>query len=191
VYRSIGKQPYQATSRRVTGAISFLFLLILLSTVGWARASELILKEVQVAAYFSPEGGATDALIKEISRGKREVLVQAYSLSSLPIVKALLAAHQRGLGVKIIIDKSERGEGLTPVVMLANAGVPIFLDGNHALAHSSYLIIDRQIVITGSFNYTKASEESNAEDLLIIRATQLAQVYCDFWEKHRTHSESY
>jgi phosphatidylserine/phosphatidylglycerophosphate/cardiolipin synthase-like enzyme len=153
-----------------------------------ANPTELT-KEPQIEVYFSPGGGATDTLVKEISNGKKEILVQAYSLTSLPIFKALLDAHQRGLIVRIIIDKSERGEGLTPVVMLANAGVLALLDGKHALAHSHCLIIDRRIVITGSFSYTKAAEESNAEDLLIIRSAQLAQRYYTNWEKHRAHSE--
>ncbi|MBA4394636.1 MAG: phospholipase D family protein [Desulfobacca sp.] len=183
------KQQRPVLGRKASAALFFLVSLTLLTTAGWSSASAVVLKEGEISVYFSPEGGATEALIKEISRGKKEILVQAYSLSSLPIVTALLAAHQRGLAVKIIMDKSERGEGLTPAVVLSNAGVAVFLDGKHALAHSSCLIIDQQIVLTGSFNYTKASEESNAEDLLIIRSTQMAQQYRDYWEKHRAHSE--
>ena len=114
-----------------------------------------------------------------------------YSLSSQAIVGALLAAHRRGLQVKVILDKSERSEGLTAAVQLVNAGVPILLDGNHALAHSNCMIMDRRTVITGSFNYTKAAEEKNSEDLLIIEATPLAEEYRAFWETHRGHSELY
>lgn len=165
-------------------------LLVFCSIAEWSQALELNLQDVLMEAYFSPGGGATEAVTREISKAKSEVLVLAYSLSSQPIVKALLEAQQRGLAVKIILDKSERGEGLTPAVLLANAGASVLLDGRHALAHSSCLIIDGQTVITGSFNYTKASEETNAEDLLILRAPRLAQVYRDYWEKHRAHSES-
>ena len=51
------------------------------------------------------------------------------------------------------------------------------------------MIIDREIVITGSFNFTKAAEEKNAENLLIIRDKGLAKVYIENWEKHKGHSE--
>jgi phosphatidylserine/phosphatidylglycerophosphate/cardiolipin synthase-like enzyme len=175
----------------VKSFLPVLIFFIFFSVSERSQALELSLQDVQMNAYFSPGGGATEAITKEISKSKSEVLVLAYSLSSQPIVKALLEAQRRGLTVKIILDKSERGEGLTPAVLLANAGVSVFWDGKHVLAHCSCLIIDGQTVLTGSFNYTKASEESTAEDLLIIRTPQLAQVYRDFWERHRAHSETY
>jgi len=53
------------------------------------------------------------------------------------------------------------------------------------------MIVDRETVITGSFNFTKAAEEKNAENLLIIRNKELAKVYIENWYKHREHSEVY
>lgn len=168
-----------------------LILLAIISVPDWFWASELTLRDVRIRTCFSPGGGATDAIAKEISKAKREVLVLAYSLSSQAIVRALLDAHRRGLTVKIILDKSERSEGLTAAALLVNAGASVLLDGKHVLAHSNCLIIDRHTVITGSFNYTKAAEEANSEDLLIIEAPQLAAEYRAFWETHRAHSEPY
>ena len=51
------------------------------------------------------------------------------------------------------------------------------------------MIIDREVVITGSFNFTKAAEEKNAENLLILRNKDLAGVYMRNWENHRERSE--
>ena len=51
------------------------------------------------------------------------------------------------------------------------------------------MIIDKQTVVTGSFNFTKAAEEKNAENLLVIRSKELAKVYAENWERHREHSE--
>jgi phosphatidylserine/phosphatidylglycerophosphate/cardiolipin synthase-like enzyme len=53
------------------------------------------------------------------------------------------------------------------------------------------MIIDRGVVITGSFNFTKAAEEKNAENLLILKNKELAKVYMGNWYKHREHSENY
>jgi len=72
-----------------------------------------------------------------------------------------------------------------------NAGIPTFIDDKHAIAHDKIMIIDRETVITGSFNFTKAAEEKNAENLLIIRNKDLAKTYLDNWMKHREHSEPY
>ena len=52
-------------------------------------------------------------------------------------------------------------------------------------------IIDTQIVITGSFNFTKAAEEKSAENLLIIKFPELAKPNIANWNHHREQSEPY
>ena len=42
-----------------------------------------------------------------------------------------------------------------------------------------------------SFNFTKAAEEKNAENLLIIKSTELVKIYIDNWNKHKEHSDKY
>ena len=64
----------------------------------------------QIAVYFSPHGGCTDAIVKELDAAKESVLVQAYSFTSAPIAKALMEAHKRGVKVQVILDKSQRTE---------------------------------------------------------------------------------
>ena len=53
------------------------------------------------------------------------------------------------------------------------------------------MIIDKETLITGSFNFTKAAEEKNAENLLVIKSKELAKEYLDNWHKHKEHSEKY
>ena len=53
------------------------------------------------------------------------------------------------------------------------------------------MIIDSEVVITGSFNFSKSAEESNAENLLIINSYELAGKYIENWKKHEDHSEEY
>jgi phosphatidylserine/phosphatidylglycerophosphate/cardiolipin synthase-like enzyme len=74
---------------------------------------------------------------------------------------------------------------------MAHAGIPTHIDSAHAIAHNKIMIIDKETVITGSFNFTKAAEEKNAENLLIIKSKELAAIYIDNWYKHKQHSEGY
>jgi phosphatidylserine/phosphatidylglycerophosphate/cardiolipin synthase-like enzyme len=53
------------------------------------------------------------------------------------------------------------------------------------------MVIDTQTVITGSFNFSKAAEEKNAENLLIISDAALAEKYTVNWQEHLRHSELY
>src|SRR5437867_10167114 len=64
----------------------------------------------RVALYFSPNGGATDAVVREVNAAKQQILVQAYSFTSAPIAKALTDAHKHGVKVLAVLDKSNETE---------------------------------------------------------------------------------
>jgi phosphatidylserine/phosphatidylglycerophosphate/cardiolipin synthase-like enzyme len=93
--------------------------------------------------------------------------------------------------VRVICDKSQWTEKYSSATFFQNAGIPTFIDDKHAIAHNKVMVIDGRIVITGSFNFTKAAEESNAENLLIIDDAQLAQKYARNWQEHLEHSVPY
>jgi phosphatidylserine/phosphatidylglycerophosphate/cardiolipin synthase-like enzyme len=117
--------------------------------------------------------------------------VCAPSLPTAPIAKALLDAHKRGVRVEVILDKSQRTEKYSSADFLANQGVPTKIDAAHAIAHNKIIIIDGETVITGSFNFTKAAQGKNAENLLIIRDKALAAQYTQNWQAHAQHSQPY
>ena len=77
-----------------------------------------------IDSYFSPLGGATEAIVKEINSAKSEILVQAYSFTSKPIAKALVDAHKRGVKIEAVLDKSQRREKYTSADFIAHAGIP-------------------------------------------------------------------
>ena len=144
-----------------------------------------------IEVYFSPRDGATAAIVREIGRARVEIRVQAYSFTSAPIAEALRKAHRRGVDVQVILDKSQRRrQNYSSSAFLANARIPTYIDAEHAIAHNKIIIIDRSVVITGSFNFTKAAEEKNAENLLVIRSEELAERYLANWRLHRDHSAS-
>jgi phosphatidylserine/phosphatidylglycerophosphate/cardiolipin synthase-like enzyme len=144
-----------------------------------------------IAVYFSPSGGCTDAIVNALGQAKETILVQAYSFTSAPIAKAVVDAHKRGVKMQVILDKSQRTEKYSSADFLAHAGVPVLIDDKHQIAHNKIMIIDGEIVITGSFNFTTAAEEHNAENLLIIHSKELAERYAANWQAHAGHSVNY
>jgi phosphatidylserine/phosphatidylglycerophosphate/cardiolipin synthase-like enzyme len=144
-----------------------------------------------VQVFFSPKGGATDAVVNALDQATNSVLVQAYSFTSAPIAKALVEAHRRGVKVQVILDHSQRTEKYSEADFLKNSGIPTLIDAQHAIAHNKIMILDDAIVLTGSFNFTKAAEEHNAENLLVINDPVLAKQYIENWHAHEQHSEAY
>ncbi len=116
----------------------------------------------------------------------------AYSFTSKPIAEALIEAHDRGVDVQAVLDKSDTAGSSAPVAaLLAGADIPVLIDSKHAIAHNKVMIIDGQVVLTGSFNFTNAAEHANAENLLCLRDSALATIYARNWSAHASHSDPY
>lgn len=145
-----------------------------------------------IEVFFSPRGGVTEAVVAEIAKAKQEILIQAYSFTSKPIAKALLDARKRGVRIDAVLDRSNATAKYSAATFLANAGIPVLIDSAHAIAHNKIIIIDGSTLITGSFNFSKAAEEKNAENLLVIKGNQrLVDQYLRNFQNHKGHSEPY
>src|SRR4051812_21808659 len=77
-----------------------------------------------IDVYFSPAGGCTDAIVKELGAAKKSIAIQAYSFTSTPIAKAIVDAKGRGVEIIVVLDKSQKTEKYTSATFLANSGVP-------------------------------------------------------------------
>lgn len=183
----VGKK---AVLRKVVVLCIALLLIAAIAGSGQLRPA-ITADNVQTQVFFSPRGGCTEAVVSTISQAKTEILVQAYSFTSAPIAKALVDAHKRGVHVQIILDRSQRKERYSSADFTAHAGIPTYIDAAHAIAHNKVMIIDKSTVISGSFNFTKAAEEKNAENLLVLRSKELARGYIENWQRHKEHSERY
>lgn len=145
----------------------------------------------EIEVYFSPNGGCTEAIVKEIKCAKKNIKIQAYGFTSKPIAAALLEAKERNVGLDVILDKSNESEKYSIATLLENHGIICMIDRMPAIAHSKIMIIDEQVIITGSFNFTKAAEERNTENLLIIRNNQdLIKAYLKNFN-NRLHESSF
>ncbi len=178
--------------KRYPASCFLIALILVFSTTAMVPAAEYSLPaDESVRVCFSPDGECMNLILKEIAQAKKEILIMAYAFGSLPMARALVGAHQKGVRVELLLDKSERQEGYTPAAMLSGAGIPVWFNGVHAVMNSRVVIIDEQTVITGSHNFNMASETMNAENLLIVQSGDLARKYRENWIKHRQHSEKF
>ena len=147
---------------------------------------------VQVA--FTPGDDAAGLIVEALHKAKRQVLVQAYSFTHKDIAKALAEAKRRGIDVQMLADRQQMETIATSQVeWLAEQGVPVWIDTEHAAAHNKVMVIDNGsvdvAVITGSFNFSHAAQNRNAENLLILRGNAtLAEAYAANWRRHKIHS---
>jgi phosphatidylserine/phosphatidylglycerophosphate/cardiolipin synthase-like enzyme len=140
-----------------------------------------------ISARFSP-GGAAELVLQTIKSARREIDLAAYQLTSSKIANALIAAHKRGVRVSVVADpRQNQGNDYSKINTLAHQGVPVRLNGRYAHMHNKFCVVDGITLQTGSFNYTRAAEAQNAENVVVIHDAALAGAYREefirLWEE--------
>ncbi len=140
---------------------------------------------------FGPWEDIEAAVVDIIEGARKQVLVQAYLLTSKRIATTLVAAHRRGIDVRVLVDAGQLEKVASPVAnALSAAGIPVWTETKYQNAHNKIIVVDAgapsAIVVTGSFNYTWTAQHKNAENILIARNNPtLAARYAENWQRHR------
>jgi len=136
------------------------------------------------AVAFSPQKTSLELVLSCIREAERKILVAAYAFTSKPISTALLEAHKRGVEVLVVADQKSNGGRHTAATFLADCGVPVRLNGRYAIHHHKFMVVDNRHVQTGSFNYSAAAVDKNAENVLVVRnVPELAAQYASEWQR--------
>ncbi len=162
------------------------------ATAALPQSPTTVPAEGSIEVAFSPPPGATAALVSAMGEAQHRLWIQAYSFTSAPIAKAAMDAKKRGVELKVLLDKSQRTQKYSVADFFANQGVDVRIDDQHAIAHNKVMVIDDGTVVTGSFNFSKAAELANAENLLILRGNPaLNRLYAQNFLHHWSHSTPY
>ena len=162
-----------------------LVILLLLSSSIFA---DKFSSNAEYSLCFTPHEDCAKNIVKIIDKAKYQVLVQAYSFTDINITNALIKAFSRRIQVKVILDKSQHS-GKVLSLLLAY-GIPCFIDDSVKIAHNKIIIIDRETVIGGSYNYTNSAAKKNAENVTIITDSKMASKFCDNWERRKAQSRA-
>jgi phosphatidylserine/phosphatidylglycerophosphate/cardiolipin synthase-like enzyme len=139
--------------------------------------------------HFSPKGGCTETVVRELGAARHLVQVLAYSFTSKPIAQALVDAKLRGVHVEIVLDHSNETEAYSDLHFFLEQGLIPLIDAHHAIAHNKVMIIDNRTLITGSFNFTHNAEADNAENLLVLKGhPELLRAYRQNFAEHKAHA---
>jgi phosphatidylserine/phosphatidylglycerophosphate/cardiolipin synthase-like enzyme len=145
----------------------------------------------RVEAYFTPGDDVARVISDRIAAARESVQVQAYLFTDRRIAAALAKAARRGVAVDLVGDARQHEAGGLPVLGgLGRAGVRVWLHGGYAAFHNKVVLVDAAtpacVVVTGSYNFTRAAQERNAENIVVISGNRpLAARYAREFERHR------
>lgn len=138
--------------------------------------------------FFTPRDSIINEINTSIRNSRRHIWVAASKLSNKQLIAELNLVILRGIFVQIIVDSDSTRETNSQLALLAKRGACIYIDGNHKTFHNKYIVIDDNLVITGSYNYTRDSEERNAENVVFMTSSSAVSAYLADWNSHLQHS---
>ena len=133
--------------------------------------------------YFSPEDNFRERLLTLINKATTSIHFMIYSFTNKEIADALINAQDRGVEVEGVFDKSWSSNRYSKDEYLEDAGIDIKYDGNPYTLHDKVMIIDDEIVVTGSYNFTNSANDKNEENSLIIKDISIANKYENEFDK--------
>jgi phosphatidylserine/phosphatidylglycerophosphate/cardiolipin synthase-like enzyme len=138
-------------------------------------------------AYFSPDRGADHVIIGFIDYCTTKLDIAIYSLTHDPIADAIIRAHQRGVPVRVLIDKTQAAGRYSDDEKMEAAGVEVRRDKVSGSMHNKFIIGDSRngglAVQTGSYNLTRNAAEENAENFVILRLQYMAKAYQEEFDR--------
>ena len=147
------------------------------------EARGLELPDGRLEVYFAPEDGAARRIVELIEGARQSVVFLAFALTSEEIAGALAAKAAEGVEVRGVMDAGQAGNLGSRDQELLQAGVEVRLDGNPDRMHHKVIVIDGEIVITGSYNFSRSAETHNDENLIVLHDPAAAAAYLEEFER--------
>ena len=131
----------------------------------------------QTVVCFSATQDCASMISYLIGRANVSIHVAIYVFTNPQLADALIAAHYRGVGVIVVVERGNANVTGSQVNRLMSNNITVVLDGNQYLMHHKFAVIDGEFVIVGSYNWSLAAEDRNDESLVIIRDKDIATLF--------------
>ncbi|MEN0067706.1 MAG: phospholipase D-like domain-containing protein [Myxococcota bacterium] len=127
--------------------------------------------KVRAQVYFSPQDQPMSRVVRPlVRRAKRRIDVAVFFLTHKTLAQDLIAAHRRGVSVRVILDATAARNGYTKHEVLRAAGIPVKVEDWGGKMHAKALAVDGSVMVGGSMNFTGAGERSNDENTVVLRS---------------------
>ena len=176
-------------------ALEWLFSVLLIFFLTGCKPEEPVwldpLPSATASAYNSPDqitsvyftapanddfkGGPDQFLVEALDQARTEIDAALYDLNLWSVRNALIRAHQRGVSVRMVIERDAQDQ--REIQELIEVGIPIVFDPTESLMHNKFFVIDGSEVWTGSMNMTVNGAYRHLNNLIQVRSALLAENY--------------
>jgi HKD family nuclease len=152
--------------------------------IDWLEtANRLLLNRQDTNSFFSPGEECREEIIKRLDRATTSVDICVYTISDDIIAKAIARCHRRKVKVRIITDDEKVNDRGSDIWELTAYGIKTKTDDCPNYMHHKFAIFDNDIVLTGSYNWTRGAAEFNQENLLVTDEKRTVDAYIAEFER--------
>jgi phosphatidylserine/phosphatidylglycerophosphate/cardiolipin synthase-like enzyme len=134
-------------------------------------------------AFFSPEDSGQEDLEQLLLSAHKAIWVCVFTISDDKLAKALIHKHKQGLDVKVVTDNDKMYDRGSDVFEMKEAGIPVKIDDTRHHMHHKFAIVDKEILVNGSYNWTRSADEYNHENLIITKDEALVKDFTQEFKK--------
>src|SRR5215213_3029267 len=136
-----------------------------------------------VVVFTSEDPALENAIVPIVKSAKSSIRFLTFSFTDYPLADAMSERFNSGVDVAGVFETVGSETDAAELKTLMCRNVPVKQDGNPGFMHHKVIVVDGQIVITGSMNFSKNAEESNDENVIIIDNAEIAQLYLQEFER--------
>jgi phosphatidylserine/phosphatidylglycerophosphate/cardiolipin synthase-like enzyme len=128
-------------------------------------------------AAFSPGKECLRRVTGALAGARETADLCVFTITDDRISRAVKKAHERGVAVRVITDDEKVDDLGGDVPALKKAGIPVVTDHARSHMHHKFAVIDKALLLTGSFNWTRAASEENQENLIVTDDHRLVRAF--------------
>lgn len=130
-------------------------------------------------AWFSPGDTCLRAIVQQLRAVRRAADLCVFTISDDRITEEVLAAHRRGVAIRVITDNDKEYDSGSDIGRIRAAGVAVALDQTDAHMHHKFAIFDGLRLLNGSYNWTRSAATYNEENLVLSHEASLVRRFQD------------
>jgi len=127
--------------------------------------------------YFSLYDNPQKEIIKNINQAQASINIVMYIFTDREIALPLVKAHERGVKVRLYLDKEQVDYQYSQSRFLVQKGIKTRISSNNYIMHHKFAIIDNRLLLTGSYNWTFSANKRNDENLMVIDDPEIIEIF--------------
>ena len=128
---------------------------------------------VKASSYFSPGKDCLNRICRFISETKKRIDICVFTITDDRITQKIEEALRKGIHIRIISDNTKSEDRGSDLDRLKGTGIDCRFDKTSAHMHHKFAISDNDLLLNGSYNWTRSASTENNENILVSNNPKL------------------